>query len=117
MATESMVSVEQLRALALELPAVAERDTWGHPTFRVRERIFVGMDEDAGTATVKATKETQQALIATNPATYGVAPRVGRHGWVQVHLAAADPDDIHNLVTEAWRLTAPTRMVTEYDRT
>ena len=33
----------QLRELALGLPGAQERETWGHPTFRVRDKIFVSM--------------------------------------------------------------------------
>ena len=35
-----MVTATQLRELALGLPGAEERETWGHPTFRVRDKIF-----------------------------------------------------------------------------
>lgn len=111
-----MVSEKQLRSVVLGLPGVAERETWGHPTFRVQDRIFVGIAEDGTTANVKASKEEQDALIATDPATFSAAPRVGRHGWVQVRLTGVDRDDLHDLVVEAWRRTAPKWMVDDFDR-
>jgi hypothetical protein len=32
--------VDRFRALALALPEVVEVETWGHPTFRVRNKMF-----------------------------------------------------------------------------
>ncbi len=106
---------EQLRAMALGLPGAEQRETWGHPTFRVRNRIFVGMAAGGTTASVKASREEQAALIATDPATFSVAPNVGRHGWVEVRLDGVDPEEMQELVTEAWCSTAPKRAVAEFD--
>ena len=33
-------SVDRLRAICLSLPEAVEKETWGDPTFRVRDRIF-----------------------------------------------------------------------------
>jgi len=51
-----MVTAAELRELALGLPGAQERETWGHPTFRVRDKIFASMYEgdDGVVATVLA---------------------------------------------------------------
>ena len=36
----SELSVDRLRAICLALPEAVEKETWGDPTFRVRDRIF-----------------------------------------------------------------------------
>ena len=105
----------QLRELALGLPGAQERETWGHPTFRVRDKIFVSMADDGSTANVKATPEDQAELLAADPETFGVASHVGRYGWVTVRLDRVDPDEMRELVLEAWRRTAPARVVTAFD--
>jgi hypothetical protein len=110
-----MVSEADLRALAASLPETEERQTWGHPTFRVGGHIFLGVDEKAGWATVKATKQAQQALIAAGPSVYSEAPRMGQHGWVRVTLAEADHEELAELVTDAWRLIAPAELVKRFD--
>jgi len=104
----------QLRELALGLPGAEERETWGHPTFRVRDKIFASMGDD-GVATVKASPEDQAELVAADPATFGVASHVGRFGWVTVRLERVDPDEMRELVVEAWRRTAPARAVSAFD--
>jgi hypothetical protein len=109
------VTGQQLRALALALPGVEERETWGHPTFRVRDKLFVGMAADGSTSTVRATRDEQAALVSSRPDVFAVADYVGRYGWVQVQLAHIDADEMEELVVEAWRRTAPKRAVAVFD--
>ena len=109
------MTANELRALALRMPGAEERETWGHPTFRIRDKIFAGLAEDGATATVKASKEEQAALLGSDPETFAQAPYVGQHGWVTIQLARADRVEIEELVIEAWRATAPKRLVAEFD--
>ena len=110
-----MVSADELRQVMRSLPEAEERETWGHPTFRVRDKMFATMSDDGRQATVKATREEQAALIAAAPATFGIPDYVGRHGWVSIQLATVDPTELRELVVEAWRQSAPKRLVTAYD--
>lgn len=107
---------DDLRDIALALPEAEERLTWGsHPTFRVRDKIFAILSEDGESASIKATLAEQSALIATDPATFGVASHVGRYGWISVRLAGVDPEHLRELLIEAWRQTAPKRMAAAFD--
>lgn len=108
---------EQLRDWVLELPGGEEVmvEEWGHPTLRVNGKMFASGMPGSPTATVKATKEEQGALIAASPKVYSVAAYVGRFGWVQVELSKVDPVELHELVIEAWRRTAPKKLVKEFD--
>ncbi len=107
---------DQLRQLALGLPEVEEILTWGTDvTFRVRGKMFVVGAPESPSASVKASPEDQSELVATDPDTFSVAPYVGRFGWVRVRLDRVDADEMRGLVTEAWRRTAPKRLVTRYD--
>jgi hypothetical protein len=109
-------SAEHLRKVALGLPESTEQLTWEvHPTFRVRSKIFAILGEDGATATVKASKDEQAALIAQSPEAYRIAAHVGRHGWVEVALARADADQVEELLADAWRSIAPKRLVAEFD--
>ena len=110
-----MVTADELRRVVRSLPEAQERETWGHPTFRVRDKMFATMSDDGQQATVKATRQEQAALLAADPATFGVPAYVGRHGWVSVQLATVDPTELRELMVEAWRQTAPKRLVTAYD--
>jgi hypothetical protein len=37
------------------------------------------------------------------------------HGWIGIELARADPDELREMVTEAWRMTATKRAVKAFD--
>jgi hypothetical protein len=110
-----MITADELRRVVLSLPEAEERETWGHPTFRVRDKMFAALSDDGRQASVKATRQEQAALIATAPETFSVPAYVGRHGWVSVELATVDPTELAELVVEAWRQTAPKRLVATYD--
>ena len=110
-----MHTADELRRVVLSLPEAEERETWGHPTFRVRDKMFATLSDDGQQATIKATKQEQAALIAAALETFGIPAYVGRHGWVGVQLATVDPVELAELLVEAWRLTAPKRLVKAYD--
>jgi len=109
------VSGDDARTLALGLPEVEERETWSHPTFRVRDKMFMTMDSEGTSVTVKASKEAQAALVGSEPETFSVPAYVGQHGWVAVRLDRVDPEELAELIDEAWRMTAPKRLIKAYD--
>lgn len=103
------------RELALSLPEATEKETWGHPTFRVRNKMFASAGTDLSTATVKSTLDEQRALTQMDPDTFSVPAYVGKHGWIGILLDRVDPDELRELVVEAWRMTAPKRLVKAWD--
>jgi hypothetical protein len=111
------VSYTEVREWALALPGCTEVfvESWGHPTLRYGDKMFAGGTVDGPTMSVKASLEDQAELIAAAPHVYSVARYVGRYGWVTVVLAEADPAELRQVVTEAWRRTAPKKVVRAYD--
>lgn len=103
------------REIALSLPATEERITWGHPTLRVHDSIFLTLTEDGSTASIKTGHDEQAMLIDGDPDTFFRPAYVGRHGWVGVRPATADPAQLEELIVEAWRRTAPVRLVRAFD--
>jgi hypothetical protein len=90
-------------------------EEWGHPTLRVNNKMFASGAPGGPTMTVKCTKEEQTALIAAQPEVYSMAAYVGRFGWVEVKLSKVDPAELRELMIEAWRRTAPKKLVKGYD--
>ena len=103
------------RELALSLPEAIEKETWGIPTFRVRDKMFAIAASDLSRASVKSTLDEQRALTHMDPATFSVAKFVGKHGWIGIALDRVDPGELRELVIEAWRMTAPKRLVKVWD--
>lgn len=104
---------EEFRRLCLSMPEAEERETWGEATFRVRDRIFAMGSPDGGFVSVKASLDDQAGLVAMDPKTFAVSAYTGRFGWVRVRLAGVGADLGRRLVTNAWRRSAPKRLVSE----
>ncbi len=115
MASSQLRAIDRLRCICLALPDASEIETWGHPTFRVRDKIFVGCGEDdRGRAQMscKAPPGEQQALVASDPVRFFVPAYVGKSGWVGVRLdAKTDWAEVRELVEESYRMTAPKKLV------
>lgn len=73
------------------------------------------MAADGRSVSIKATKEAQAALIGSDPEIFSMPAYVGVHGWVGVDLRRVDPDELRELVTEAWLMTAPKRLTRDFD--
>lgn len=114
--------ITKIRRICLSLPQSEERETWGHPTFRVRNKIFAtcGAVEDPGgqevhVMTMKAAPGEQESLLAEgHPFFY--PSYVGGKGWIGVHITAATSwDEIAELVEDSFRQIAPKRVIAELD--
>jgi hypothetical protein len=115
---------ERLRTLCLALPEAHEVEAWGEPTFRVRNKIFAmyasaATHHGAGRTSVwcKAKPVTQDMMIRAEPNRYYSPPYVGPKGWVGVWLdKSPDWATLESLLRDAYRMTAPKRLVTLLDR-
>jgi predicted DNA-binding protein (MmcQ/YjbR family) len=104
----------RLRALCLALPETEERETWGRPTIRVRNKIFAFPREDE--VTFKADPQERVSLLG-HPRFF-VPPYVGGKGWVGLRLdgpAAPDWQEIAELLKTSYRLIAPKRLAVLVD--
>jgi predicted DNA-binding protein (MmcQ/YjbR family) len=97
----------------MALPEAEERPFGGHttPAFRVRDKFFVMLNEDASEMTVKAPKGVQGILLASDPEGFFVPRYVGPKGWVGVRLGAGtDWDEVAEMIAESYCLIAPKRL-------
>jgi predicted DNA-binding protein (MmcQ/YjbR family) len=110
---------QRLREVCLAFPEAEERETWGHATFRVRDKIFAmgGMDEDGSVSVrCKARPGMQGALVGTEPKRFFVPAYVGHNGWIGIRLdASTDWDEVADLIEESYRMTAPKRLAALLD--
>jgi predicted DNA-binding protein (MmcQ/YjbR family) len=108
----------RLRAICLALPEAEEREAWGDPTWRVRDRIFAMEKRGDGRISVwlKAPPGAQDVLVAADPARFFVPPYVGHRGWIGLRLDdGPDWDEVIALVARSYRLTAPKRLSARLD--
>jgi hypothetical protein len=107
-------ALRKLRPICLALPEAEERETWGEPTFRVREKIFCMHRSDTGEPALwcKAPPGSQAILVGADPRRFFVPPYVGPKGWIGMRLdRRVDWREVALLVTRSYRMTAPKRLV------
>lgn len=107
---------DEVRRLCLGLPGTTEKETWGdadmpgHPTFRVRDKIYLIMAGDGSGGSIRTSREDQTALIAAFPDAAYVASYVGRYGWVDLAFGGVPDPVLRETIEEAWARTAPKRV-------
>jgi predicted DNA-binding protein (MmcQ/YjbR family) len=105
---------DRIREICLALPEAEERETWGQPTFRVREKIFALIRQDDGGLSVwcKAAPGILQALIASAPEHFFYPPYVGHKGWIGIRTDRdIDWEDVTDLIADSFHLIAPRKLV------
>jgi hypothetical protein len=113
--------LENLRQLCLALPETTERLSHGEPTWFVRGKTTFVMyadhhHDDRVAFWCAAPAGQQEGLITTDPERFFVPPYVGHRGWLGVWLdVPLDWDEISDIVTQAYRIVAPKRLVKVLD--
>ncbi|MFN8603704.1 MAG: MmcQ/YjbR family DNA-binding protein [Candidatus Binatia bacterium] len=113
---KSATPLERLRKVCFSLPEVTEKEAWGEPTFRVRDKLFAMFATDHhhdGNIAVwcKAAMGMQEVLIDADPERFFKPPYVGPKGWIGIRLdGKVDWDEVHALLAESWRMTAPPKL-------
>jgi hypothetical protein len=86
---------------------------WTNITFRGRGFAWVNHPDKR--AMIKAHHDEREALVATAPAVYKAGWTTNSSAWVTVRLDLADPEEVYELVEEAWRMTATKRAIKAFD--
>lgn len=102
-----------VRRLALSLPEAVEASHFGHPDFRVRNKIFASLPNDGRSVNLKTTPVNLDALLTADPDTFSDAWN-GR--WVGARLDRVELSLLRELLTDAWSLTAPKRLAASFRR-
>jgi hypothetical protein len=101
-----VVTVAQVRELALALPEATEQDHHGFPSFRVRGKIFATLPDEAH-ANIMIDVEAVDAVVAEDPDSCQELWWGKQVRGVRVELALADRALLAELLTDSWRRKAP----------
>jgi hypothetical protein len=106
-----MVTIDDVRALASELPRAYEVLVRDRVKFRVGRIVFLAFSADETVMGFGFPKEEREALVASEPGKF-LMPRASdlRYNWVCVRLAAISPAEMTELVLDAWRMVVPKRV-------
>jgi hypothetical protein len=112
-----MVTEDDVRQIALDLPGAFERPSHGGlPSWRTEPRMFACIrDEPEALVVWVESLEDKEALIASDPGKFFTTSHYDGHPIVLVRFHSIDHDEATELITESWRLRAP-RSLTRGDR-
>src|SRR5438309_10501452 len=82
-----MITVKEVRALALSFPEVREEPHFDRASFRVRGRIFATIAPDEKSGMLKLDLDADEALLAAEPGTFFSFGGFSRTGATGVRFA------------------------------
>jgi hypothetical protein len=120
---------DDVRRIALALPETSERQSHGHPAWRVKEKLFV-WDRPLRKSDLEALGEAappgpilgarvdhlvaKEALLADAPEVSFTTPHFDGHASVLVQLERIGLDELNEVIVEAWLARAPQRLAEQY---
>jgi hypothetical protein len=110
------VTVDDVRAVAAELPRAYEVLVHDRVKFRVGAIVFVALSRDETTMGFGFPKADREMLVASDPEKFMLPGLTDmRFNWVCVRMSALDPVEMRELVVDAWRMVVPKRVAAAYD--
>jgi hypothetical protein len=110
-----MVTLEEIRRVALALPRTEEAVVRDRVKFRVGRIVYVALSQDELTMGCGFPSEERAALVAAEPAKFFMPiPSELRYQWIEVYLTAIDAAEMRELVTDAWCMVVPKRVSAEH---
>jgi hypothetical protein len=110
-----MVSLEQFRTIARGFPEVETSPHFEKESFRIKKKIFVTLDPDKKTATVKLNQIDQSVFCAFDTAViYPVAGGWGKQGWTHIELKKVKKAMLVDILTTAFCTVAPAKLAAKY---
>jgi hypothetical protein len=109
-----VVTVEDIRPFASELPRSYEVLVHGRIKFRVKQIVYLAFSRDETLMGFGFPREERDLLIQTEPDKFQL-PRTSdmRFNWVVARMDAIDVPEAHELVLDAWRMVVPKFLVAE----
>ena len=124
-----MATWDDVRAIALDLPATEELRSRDLLQWKVKDKLFV-WERPLRRADLKALGDSapegpilgawvehlgaKEALLADDPSLYFTTPHFDGYAIVLARLDAIEGDELRELVVEAWLARAPARLADEY---
>jgi hypothetical protein len=106
-----MVTIEDVRELALSLPRSYEALVRDRVKFRVGQIVYLAFSRDETTMGFAFPKEERPALIESEPDKFLMPEKSDqRYNWVVLRLAAIDHQEMREIVLDAWRMVVPKRV-------
>jgi hypothetical protein len=112
-----MVTEDDVRRIALSLPATTERPSYGTPGFRVKDKLFARIRDEGDVLAVWVDDVGEkEALVAAEPDKFFTTSHYDGYPMVLVRFGAVEADELAELLTDSWRIRAPKHLRDDFDR-
>lgn len=110
-----MVTVDDVRRVARDLPRSSEHLIRDRVKFRVGKIVYVAFSRDETVMGFGFPKEERAALVAAEPEIFHL-PRESdlRFHWAQAWMSALDEERMTELVLDAWAMCVPRKVWSAY---
>jgi len=111
-----MVTIDDVRLLALQLPRTTEGVVRDRVRFRIGRIVYLAFSADETKMGFAFPKEERDALVASDPEKF-LLPRRSelRWNWVAVRLERLDAIEMREIVLDAWRMVVPKGVAAGFD--
>ena len=124
-----MPTFDDVRRIALALPETSEKQSWGHASWRVRDKGFVwerplrksdleALGDSAPDGPILGVRVenlmAKDALLASDPDVYFTTPHFDGYPAVLVQLDRISEDELTEAIVEAWLDRAPPKLAQKY---
>jgi len=104
-----------VRKLALAFPGVDEGTSYGTPAFHVRRKFLLRLKEDGQSIAIRIDFADRDVLMQIDPETFYITAHYAAYPAMLVRLARVKLGQLREVIEQAWRRTAPPKLVQEYD--
>jgi hypothetical protein len=110
-----MVTAEDIRRVAMDLPRTTEGLVRERIKFRVGSIVYISIAGDESAMGFGYPKEERDALIASDPEKFFMPIKSDeRYNWVRAWMGALDQDEMRELVIDAWCMCVPKKVSSAY---
>jgi len=103
-------------ALGTRLPEVEETTWYGTPALKVRGKGMCRLRTDPDALALRVSDMGErEALLQGQPEVFFTTPHYDGYPYVLVRLELVDPEELAELIEDAWRTQAPKRTVAAFD--
>ena len=111
-----MPTWDEVVAIGMRFPGVEVTTSYGTPALRVRQKFMCRLRTEPDALVLRVIDlGEREALLQGQPDAYFSTPHYDGHPYVLVRLERVDPDELAELIEDAWRVRAPKRLVAADD--
>jgi hypothetical protein len=85
------------------------------PACKVRGKLFARLHQSGDSVVVRIDRRERLMRMQADPKAFYITDHYAAYPWVLVRLSAIRRADLADLLEDAWRLSAPKRLLASYE--